>query len=52
MVEYLGRNEQVNTHADHLADRLRNAVVGIASLIGLSDIQWKKHLKYLMRAGT
>ncbi|RZJ87159.1 MAG: hypothetical protein EOO20_16725 [Chryseobacterium sp.] len=36
-----GRNEVQNTKTDHVADNIRNTLVGLSAKIGLSYPQWK-----------
>jgi hypothetical protein len=36
-----GRNEVANTGTDNTIDKLRNAVVGVSAIAGLSNPQWK-----------
>ena len=43
-----GRNEVLNTKADKLVDKSRNAAVGIAAVSGGSSIQWNKLVKGLI----
>jgi hypothetical protein len=42
---YHGRNEVSNTDTVSVVDNLRNAVIGIAALVGVSELQWKALLK-------
>lgn len=44
-MDYHGRNEVINTSADHTPEKIRNIVVGIGALMGLSDLQWKSLVK-------
>lgn len=39
---YHGRNEVLNTDTKKLRDKIRNTVVGIGALIGISELQWKR----------
>ena len=43
--KYYGRNEQPNLDTTKLADKVRNTVVGVSAMLGLSDVQWKGLLK-------
>ena len=49
LATYSGRNEVPNTEADNLLDKARNAVVAIGAMIGLSELQWEKLVKGLVR---
>lgn len=40
-----GRNEIPNTDAERLADKTRNAVMGMGAASGISSIQWKSLVK-------
>jgi len=43
-----GRNEESNTTAKTVSDKLRNAVIKVAAVAGFSAIQWKKLAKGLV----
>ena len=43
-----GRNEESNTTAKTVSDKLRNAVIKVAAVAGFSAIQWKKLVKGLV----
>lgn len=47
--EVHGRNEKPNTSAGNLPDKIRNAMVGTASLLGFSLPQWKMLVKGLVK---
>jgi hypothetical protein len=47
--EIHGRNELPNTKPVRFIDRLRNFIIAIAAMIGLSSTQWKKLVKGLVR---
>lgn len=36
-----GRNEKPNTKTTNVVDKVRNAIVGVTAIAGLSNIQWK-----------
>jgi hypothetical protein len=44
-----GRNEKPNTDTSRLTDKVRNALVGTASLLGFSLPQWKMLVEGLVR---
>lgn len=46
--EVHGRNEKVNTTAEKIPDKIRNAVVGTAAVKGAAKIQWQKLVKGLL----
>jgi hypothetical protein len=46
--EVHGRNEQPNTNASSLTDKVRNTIVGIGAIAGFANIQWKKLAKGLL----
>jgi hypothetical protein len=37
---YHGRNEVVNNETGHVADNIRNTLIGAGALAGLSELQW------------
>jgi hypothetical protein len=43
-----GRNEVPNTETSNTVDKVRNAVVGVTAMLGLSNIQWKNLVKGLL----
>jgi hypothetical protein len=43
-----GRNEKPNAKADLAADKIRNTIVGIGGISGISKIQWKSLVKGLL----
>jgi hypothetical protein len=43
-----GRNEVPNTETSNIVDKVRNAVVGVGAILGLSNIQWKNLVKGLI----
>jgi hypothetical protein len=47
--EVHGRNEKPNTDAEQFTDKVRNAVVGTASALGLSFPQWKMLVNGLVK---
>ena len=42
---YFGRNEKPNVQAENVVDKVRNTVVGIPAMLGLSDVQWDGLIK-------
>ena len=48
VASYHGRNEKLNTEGG-LGNKIRNALVAIGALAGLSEIQWKALLKGLLK---
>ncbi|HMH24932.1 MAG TPA: hypothetical protein VK563_24325 [Puia sp.] len=44
-----GRNEIPNMSASHVADKVRNAVIGIAGAAGVSKLQWRALVKGLLK---
>ncbi|HUR67584.1 MAG TPA: hypothetical protein VMZ03_14620 [Chitinophagaceae bacterium] len=42
---YHGRNETPNTENPGLADKVRNTIVALGALAGISELQWKALLK-------
>ena len=47
---YHGRNEKPNLENPGLADKIRNAVVALGAIAGVSELQWKAFLKGLLSA--
>ncbi len=47
---YHGRNEKPNLQNPGLGDKIRNAVVAIGAMAGVSELQWKALLKGLLSA--
>ena len=45
---YHGRNETANLENPALKDKIRNAVVAIGAIAGVSELQWKAFLKGLL----
>ncbi len=43
-----GRNELPNTEAEGIVDKIRNAVVAVGAMLGLSTPQWKSLVKGLL----
>jgi len=43
-----GRNEMPNTRQDHLIDTVRNTLVAVMAIMGLSGTQWKKLVNGLL----
>jgi hypothetical protein len=43
-----GRNEIPNTETTTLIDKVRNAIVGVTAIVGLSNVQWKNLVKGLI----
>ncbi len=43
-----GRNEVPNTEVEKAGDKIRNAVVALGAMVGLSKVQWKKLTKGLL----
>ncbi|WP_207420434.1 hypothetical protein [Desertivirga brevis] len=39
--EVHGRNEQPNTETDKIQDKIRNAIVAVGAILGVSKAQWK-----------
>lgn len=39
--EVHGRNEQPNTNTDKIQDKIRNAIVAVGAILGISKAQWK-----------
>jgi hypothetical protein len=44
-----GRNEQLNTDTPNVIDKVRNALVYLGAVAGLSDVQWKSLAKGLLQ---
>lgn len=40
-----GRNEKPNTETSNVIDKVRNAIVGVTAIAGLSNVQWKNLIK-------
>jgi hypothetical protein len=49
--EVHGRNEKPNVDTEQVKDKVRNALVGAASLLGFSLPQWKMLVKGLIKTG-
>jgi hypothetical protein len=47
--EVHGRNEIPNTDADKTLDKVRNAIVGLGAVTGVSKLQWKNLVKGLLQ---
>ena len=45
---YHGRNETANTENDDLIDKVRNTIVAIGAMAGISELQWKALLKGML----
>ena len=45
LFQYAGRNEVINVENEHLADIIRNYIIGLGAKIGASYPQWKLLLK-------
>ncbi|MBT1705114.1 hypothetical protein [Chryseosolibacter indicus] len=43
-----GRNEKPNTSTDNIIDKVRNAIVGVTAIFGLSNAQWNSLVKGLI----
>jgi hypothetical protein len=43
-----GRNEKPNTDSHSIVDRIRNTLVGLGAVAGISKLQWKKLVKGLL----
>jgi hypothetical protein len=43
-----GRNEKPNTSTSNVVDKVRNAVVAIGAIFGLSNVQWNSLVKGLL----
>jgi len=43
-----GRNEKPNTTSEGIMDKVRNTVVAIGAMLGMSDTQWKSLVKGLL----
>jgi len=41
-ISYHGRNEVPNISIKRIKDKLRNLVMGIGAILGMSDLQWKQ----------
>jgi hypothetical protein len=50
--EVHGRNELPNVHNDSNIDKLRNAVMSVAAILGFSKFQWKKLVKGIVSKKT
>jgi hypothetical protein len=48
MARVHGRNEEPNTTAEKVLDKVRNAIVAIGAMIGLSTPQWQSLVKGLL----
>ena len=46
---YHGRNETPNTESEGLGDKVRNTIVAIGAMAGISALQWTALLKGLLR---
>lgn len=46
---YHGRNEKPNTSEVSTADKIRNSIVAIGAMAGLSELQWKALLKGFLK---
>jgi hypothetical protein len=47
-IAYHGRNEVPNLGITRIKDKLRNLVMGIGAILGMSDIQWKNLISGLI----
>lgn len=45
LFQYAGRNEILNTSSHHIVDNIRNFMVGLGAVLGLSYPQWKALIK-------
>ncbi len=45
---YFGRNEDINTGADGIIDKIRNTLVALGSFAGIAETQWDSLLKGLL----
>lgn len=45
---YHGRNETPNTHNPRLKDNIRNTIVALGAMAGISELQWNALLKGLL----
>lgn len=45
---YYGRNEILNNATGHLKDNIRNTVMGLGAMAGISEIQWSALMKGLL----
>lgn len=45
---YHGRNEKPNTENPSLGDKIRNVVVAIGAMAGISELQWRAFLEELL----
>lgn len=50
-LSYHGRNERPNINTDHVVDNIRNAITGVAAMLGFSELQWSALLKGLLGEG-
>ena len=48
IARYHGRNEQINNKTPKLGDNIRNTIVAIGAMLGLSELQWKSLLTGLL----
>jgi len=42
---YYGRNETINNHTKVLADNIRNTVMAIGAMVGLSELHWERLIR-------
>jgi len=49
-LSYHGRNERPNLGISHMRDKLRNLLMGIGAIMGISDMQWHALIKGLLDA--
>ena len=42
---YHGRNEVLNTDTEKLKDTIRNTIVGVGAMVGISELQWSRLIK-------
>ena len=44
-VSYHGRNEVLNNDTDKITDIIRNSIIGVGAILGLSELQWSSLIK-------
>ena len=44
-VSYHGRNEVLNTATEKLTDKIRNSIIGMVAMLGISELQWNSLIK-------
>jgi hypothetical protein len=46
---YYGRNERGNTSTHHVMDNIRNSIIALGALAGLSEMQWSSLIKAFLQ---